>query len=249
MTYKIKAGRYLHFCPSYNVSVNAAYTECVSDMFHICRDYSNVCSKPSTHKTKLKENKMDTLNQGKEDKNKDIIENNNKNNSGNRNTKSAQFKVAFITQAAVIAALYVVLVIMFNYCSFRPIQFRIAEALTILPYFTPAAIPGLFVGCLLSNILGGAAIWDIIFGSIATLIGAIGTYALRKNKWLAPLPPIIANTLIVPFVLRYAYGSEGVFAMFFVTIGASEFIVCGVIGMLLLFALNPVRNVIFKGVE
>lgn len=173
---------------------------------------------------------MDTLNQGKEDKNKDIIENNNKNNSSNRNTKSAQFKVAFITQAAVIAALYVVLVIMFNYCSFGPIQFRIAEALTILPYFTPAAIPGLFVGCLLSNILGGAAIWDIIFGSIATLIGAIGTYALRKNKWLAPLPPIIANTLIVPFVLRYAYGSEGVFAMFFVTIGASEFIVCGVIG-------------------
>lgn len=164
--------------------------------------------------------------------------NNSKNNSSNRNIKSTQFKVAFITQAAVIAALYVVLVIMFNYCSFGPIQFRIAEA-----------IPGLFVGCLLSNILGGAAIWDIIFGSIATLIGAIGTYALRKNKWLAPLPPIIANTLIVPFVLRYAYGSEGVFAMFFVTIGASEFIVCGIIGMLLLFALNPVKNVIFKGVE
>ena len=205
------------------MSVNAAYTECVSDMFHICRDYSNVCSKPSTHKTKLKENKMDKLNQGK--------------------------KAVFITQAAVIAALYTVLVIIFNYCSFGPIQFRIAEALTILPYFTPAAIPGLFVGCLLSNILGGAAIWDIIFGSIATLIGAIGTYALRKNKWLAPLPPIIANTLIVPFVLRFAYGSEGVFAMFFVTIGASEFIVCGIIGMLLLFALNPVRNVIFKGVE
>ena len=205
------------------MSVNAAYTECVSDMFHICRDYSNVCSKPSTHKTKLKENKMDKLNQGK--------------------------KAVFITQAAVIAALYTVLVIIFNYCSFGPIQFRIAEALTILPYFTPAAIPGLFVGCLLSNILGGAAIWDIIFGSIATLIGAIGTYALRKNKWLAPLPPIIANTLIVPFVLRYAYGSEGIFAMFFVTIGASEFIVCGIIGMLLLFALNPVRNVIFKGVE
>ena len=205
------------------MSVNAAYTECVSDMFHICRDYSNVCSKPSTHKTKLKENKMDKLNQGK--------------------------KAVFITQAAVIAALYTVLVIIFNYCSFGPIQFRIAEALTILPYFTPAAIPGLFVGCLLSNILGGAAIWDIIFGSIATLIGAIGTYALRKNKWLAPLPPIIANTLIVPFVLKYAYGSEGIFAMFFVTIGASEFVVCGIIGMILLFALNPVRNVIFKGVE
>lgn len=189
---------------------------------HFCPSY-NVCSKPSTHKTKLKENKMDKLNQGK--------------------------KAVFITQAAVIAALYTVLVIIFNYCSFGPIQFRIAEALTILPYFTPAAIPGLFVGCLLSNILGGAAIWDIIFGSIATLIGAIGIYALRKNKWLAPLPPIIANTLIVPFVLKYAYGSEGIFAMFFVTIGASEFVVCGIIGMILLFALNPVRNVIFKGVE
>ena len=178
----------------------------------------------------------------KEGTDRSILENNNKNNS-------TQFKVAFITQAAVIAALYVVLVILFNYCSFGPIQFRIAEALTILPYFTPAAIPGLFVGCLLSNILGGAAIWDIIFGSIATLIGAIGTYVLRKNNWLAPLPPIIANTVIVPFVLKYAYGSEGIFAMFFVTIGASEFIVCGIIGMLLLFALNPVRNVIFKGVE
>lgn len=193
-------------------------------MFYISSDYNNVCSKPSTHKTKLKENKMNnTLNQGK--------------------------KAIFITQAAVIAAFYTVLVIIFNYCSFGPIQFRIAEALTILPYFTPAAIPGLFVGCLLSNILGGAAIWDIIFGSLATLIGAIGTYALRKNKWLAPLPPIIANTLIVPFVLKYAYGSEGVFAMFFVTIGASEFIVCGIIGMILLFALNPLKNVIFKGVE
>ena len=163
--------------------------------------------------------------------------------------KKKGMSVKFITQAAVIAAIYVVLVVIFNYISFGPVQFRIAEALTILPYFTPAAIPGLFVGCIIANILGGAIVWDVVFGSIATLIGAIGTYALRKNKWLAPLPPIIANTLIVPFVLRYAYGSEGIFAMFFVTIGASEFIVCGVIGMLLLFALNPVRNVIFKGVE
>ena len=175
--------------------------------------------------------------------------NTNLGSSAAANIKSTRFKVAFITQGAVIAALYVVLVLIFNYCSFGPIQFRIAEALTILPYFTPAAIPGLFVGCLLSNILGGAAIWDIVFGSIATLIGAVGTYALRKNKWLASLPPIIANTIIVPFVLKYAYGSEGIFAMFFVTIGASEFIVCGIIGMLLLFALNPVKNVIFKGIE
>ena len=72
---------------------------------------------------------------------------------------------------------------------------------------------------------------------------------LRKYKWLSPLTQMRVITLIVPFVLKYAYGSEGIFAMFFVTIGASEFIVCGIIGMLLLFALNPVRNVIFKGVE
>ena len=105
------------------------------------------------------------------------------------------------------------------------------------------------MGCLVANIIGGGMIWDIIFGSIATLIGAVGTYLVRKNKWLAPIPPIVSNTIIVPFVLKYAYGSEGIFAMFFVTIGASEFIVCGIIGMLLLFALNTVRNEIFKGVE
>lgn len=109
--------------------------------------------------------------------------------------KKKGMSVKFITQAAVIAAIYVVLVVIFNYISFGPVQFRIAEALTILPYFTPAAIPGLFVGCIIANILGGAIVWDVVFGSIATLIGAIGTYLLRKHKWLAPVPPIVANTI------------------------------------------------------
>ena len=177
-----------------------------------------VCSRPSTRKTKLKE----------------IIE-----------YEEKGMSVKFITQAAVIAAIYVVLVVIFNYISFGPVQFRIAEALTILPYFTPAAIPGLFVGCIIANILGGAIVWDVVFGSIATLIGAIGTYLLRKHKWLAPVPPIVANTIIVPFVLKFAYGSEGMFAMFFVTVGAGEIIVCGIIGMILLYALTPVRHVIF----
>lgn len=98
---------------------------------------------------------------------------------------------------------------------------------------------------LIANILGGAIVWDVVFGSIATLIGAIGTYLLRKHKWLAPVPPIVANTIIVPFVLKFAYGSEGMFAMFFVTVGAGEIIVCGIIGMILLYALTPVRHVIF----
>ena len=158
--------------------------------------------------------------------------------------KKKGMSVKFITQAAVIAAIYVVLVVIFG-----PVQFRIAEALTILPYFTPAAIPGLFVGCIIANILGGAIVWDVVFGSIATLIGAIGTYLLRKHKWLAPVPPIVANTIIVPFVLKFAYGSEGMFAMFFVTVGAGEIIVCGIIGMILLYALTPVRHVIFGDAE
>lgn len=116
--------------------------------------------------------------------------------------KKGNRSVKYITQGAVIAALYVVLVQVFNYWSFGPIQFRIAEALTILPYFTPAAIPGLFLGCIIANLLGGAIIWDIVFGSIATLIGAVGTYLLRKYKWAAPIPPILANTIIVPLYLN-----------------------------------------------
>ena len=104
-------------------------------------------------------------------------------------------KVLLIVQAALIAAIYVVLtyfISAFNLAS-GAIQVRISEALTILPVFTPAAIPGLFIGCLLSNLLTGCMPLDVVFGSLATLIGACGTYALRKHKWLAPLPPIVAN--------------------------------------------------------
>ena len=155
-------------------------------------------------------------------------------------------KALFITQAAVIAALYVVLVVIFNYISFGPIQFRVAEALTILPYFTPAAIPGLFIGCILANVIGGAVIWDIIFGSIATLIGAVFTYLLRKkSKFLAPLPPVLANTIIVPWVLKYAYGVEKMVWFMAVTVGIGEILACYVLGMILLFALNKVRRQVF----
>ncbi|MEZ3488264.1 MAG: QueT transporter family protein [Lachnospiraceae bacterium] len=115
---------------------------------------------------------------------------------------------AYLSQAAMIAAIYVVLTYVFAPFSFGEIQVRIAEALTILPVFTPAAVPGLFIGCLIGNILGGAVLPDIIFGSIATLIGAFCTYQLRNHPpILAPLPPILANTVIVPFVLRFAYGA------------------------------------------
>ena len=114
-------------------------------------------------------------------------------------------QVQMVAHAAMIAAVYVVLTMLFAPFSFRAIQVRVSEALTILPLFTPAAVPGLFVGCILANMLGGAIIWDVIFGSLATLIGAVAGMMLRKNRWLVPIPAIAANTVIVPLVLRYGY--------------------------------------------
>ena len=115
--------------------------------------------------------------------------------------------VAFLTQAAMIAAIYVVLtyfISAFNLAS-GAIQVRISEALVVLPYFTPAAIPGVFIGCLISNLITGGAIIDVIFGSLATLIGALGTYGLRRHKFLLTLPPVLSNAIIIPFVLQYVY--------------------------------------------
>ena len=154
--------------------------------------------------------------------------------------------VVFTTQAAMIAAIYVVLTVVFAPFSFGSVQVRIAEALTILPAFTPAAIPGLFVGCLIGNILGGAMLPDIIFGTLATLIGAVFTYILRnQNKFLAPLPPIVANTVIIPYVLRFAYGEAIPIPLLMLSIGIGEVISCGVLGMILYFALNKYKHRLF----
>ena len=117
-------------------------------------------------------------------------------------------RILYIAQAALIAAVYTALVLLFEPISFNYIQFRIAEALTILPLFTSAAVPGLFLGCILGNLFGGAVILDVIGGSLATLIGAFLGYRLRNNRWLVPVPTVIANALIVPFVLRYGYGMQ-----------------------------------------
>ena len=155
--------------------------------------------------------------------------------------------VLFMAQAAMIAAIYVVLTIVFAPSSFGEVQVRIAEALTILPVFTPAAIPGLFIGCLIGNILGGALLPDIIFGSIATLIGALFTWQLRnKSKYLAPVPPIIANALIVPFILKYGYAVPLPIPFMMLTVGLGEVISCGVLGMILYTALNKYKGVLFK---
>lgn len=158
-------------------------------------------------------------------------------------------KVLFVTQAAMIAAIYTVLtcfISAFNLAS-GAVQVRISEALTILPAFTPAAIPGLFIGCLLSNTFTGCLVPDIILGSLATLAGAFGSYALRnKHRFLASVPPIVANILVVPFVLKYVYNMEGAIPVFMLTVGIGEVISCGILGQILYAALIPAKQMIFR---
>ncbi|MBQ8518404.1 MAG: QueT transporter family protein [Agathobacter sp.] len=163
--------------------------------------------------------------------------------------------VTIMTQAAIIAALYVVLTMVANAFGLAnyAIQVRFSEALCILPFFTVAAVPGLTIGCWIANLLTGAAIWDVLFGSLATLIGAIGTYLLRKHKVLMTFPPVIANAIIIPCVLRYGYGITWEFngvdwaiPYFAVTVGVGEIISVCVLGGVLLNALLPYKNIIFK---
>lgn len=168
-----------------------------------------------------------------------------------------------VTQAALTAALYVVLTLAANALGLAnyAIQLRFSEALTILPFFLPAAVPGLFVGCILSNLLTGCLPLDVVFGSLATLLGALGTFLLGRScraaadrqtssraplKWAAPIPPIVANTLIVPFVLAYVYRFEGSIPYFMVTVGIGEFLSCGVLGLLLFKLLERYQKYIFR---
>lgn len=170
-------------------------------------------------------------------------------------------RVLFLTQAAMIAAVYVVLTYVASFLGLASgaVQVRFSEALTVLPFFIPAAVPGLTIGCLLANLLTGGHWLDIIFGSAATLIAAVFTYWIgrkaacfkEKNdlkraghlRWLAPVPPIVSNAVIVPFILLFAYGIRPLW-MSFVFVAAGQVISCGVLGMALMFALGK-RNVNF----
>ena len=144
-------------------------------------------------------------------------------------------KTRVITQGALVAALYVVLTYVSNVFGLASgaVQVRISEALTVLPAFTFSAVPGLTVGCIAANLLTGAALWDVVFGSMATLLGALGTYFLGKSKYMAPIFPIIANTAIIPFVLKVVYGVSEGYSFLFLTIFLGELISCGVLGFIL----------------
>jgi len=156
-------------------------------------------------------------------------------------------RVTFVTRAAMIAAVYVVLSTIFAPLGTKAIQVRFAEALTILPIFSSAAIPGLFVGCMIGNALSGAILPDVIFGSLATLIGAIGTRKLGKvHPVLGTVPPILANTITVPLILRYGYGDPLPIPYMMLTVGIGEILSCGVLGMILYSTLKPRANKIFK---
>ena len=136
---------------------------------------------------------------------------------------------------AIIAALYVVLTLLANAFGLASgvIQVRISEALNVLVCFTGAAVPGVTVGCLLANLLTGGIVMDVIFGTLASFIGAFGGYLLRKNRLLALLCPILSNTIIVPFVLKFAYGAPDAIWFLFGSVAVGEVISCGILGFLL----------------
>lgn len=159
-----------------------------------------------------------------------------------------------LVTAAMIASIYVVLSFAINAFGLASgaIQIRVSEALTILPFFTFAAIPGLTIGCFLFNLLSGAALLDVIFGPVATLIGATLSYLIGKKakqlktlRFLVPVPPILANAFIIPWVLRTAYGMTDAYWYMFATVGIGEILSCGILGLVLLYALLPIRNYLF----
>lgn len=156
--------------------------------------------------------------------------------------------ILYMTQGALIAALYVVLTLLSSAVGLASgvIQCRLSEALCILPFFTAAAVPGLTVGCFLANLIAGCAPWDVVFGTTATLLGAIGCRMLKKTSgWLSPLPNILANTLIIPFVLRWVYGAEDALWFLFLTVGTGEMIAGGVLGVGLFVILRKHRQTLF----
>ena len=152
--------------------------------------------------------------------------------------------VLYTTRGAMIAALYVAITWLCTLMGLSSgvIQFRISEAMCILPIFLPEAVPGLFIGCMLANLMGSGIIWDVVFGGLATLIGAIGARMMRRLPkrliWCATLPTVIANMLIIPLVLIFAYGATESFPFIAMTVGIGEAVCAGMGGTGLYHLIN-----------
>ncbi|MBQ4121948.1 MAG: QueT transporter family protein [Clostridia bacterium] len=156
-----------------------------------------------------------------------------------RSSTKRKAHTLFLLYAAVIGALYAALTFVFGAFSFGMIQFRVSEVLTILPFFTPAAIPGLTVGCLVANLITGN-IFDIIFGTLATLVAALLSYLFRKNSFLVTIPPVVINALVIPFILKFTYPDcegEALWLMM-LTVGAGQALACCAVGYPLLLTLK-----------
>ncbi len=140
------------------------------------------------------------------------------------------FTTRSICLAAIVAALYTALTLIFQAFSFGAVQFRVSEALTVLPALFPQAVPGLAVGCLLSNLLGGANIYDVVFGTLATSAAAVMTWRMRGGIWLRALPPVMCNAVVIGLVLTYAYGIDALW-LNMLTVGLGQAAVCYALGV------------------
>jgi len=155
-------------------------------------------------------------------------------------TNSKSKKIAF---TALIAAIYAAVTYSLTFMSFGVVQFRIAEGLTVLPYFLSLAIPGLFLGCIISNIISPIGIPDLILGSLATLIAAVLTHLIGKSnikskKFLAPLPPVIVNAIIIGIMLKILYVPEMPLYLCMLQVGFGEIVCCYGLGIPLMHAIE-----------
>ena len=157
-------------------------------------------------------------------------------------------RTLFLCRAANIAALYTALTLLSHLFGLANgvFQLRLSEALCVLPVFTAAAIPGLFVGCLLANLLCGGTLIDILLGAAATLLGALGSRLLRKFPAAVPIPTVLANALCVPLILRFAGASGASYWYLAAVIGAGEFLSAYVLGLMLRGALRSREDIFFK---
>lgn len=164
--------------------------------------------------------------------------------------KTMKNKLNALVFSALIAAIYAALTIALSFMSYGAVQFRISEALTVLPYFSPYTVFGLIAGCLTANIFSPYSWLDIVFGTLATAVGAAGTYLLGKKKnnftfWLAPLPTVISNTVIVGMVLTYQQAGTIISALFFYNAASvllGEAVCCYGLGLPLMFFIKKYRN-------
>lgn len=140
-------------------------------------------------------------------------------------------KTKSLVYGAVIAAIYAALTLLLPWISYGPVQFRVSEVLTVLPIFMPCAIPGLTIGCVLANLIGGFGVYDVVFGSLATLLGAVGTRIFRKQPFFAMLSPVITNSLIVGSMLYFVVPNSGALLFNMLTVGFGELVICIGLGL------------------